>query len=134
MAEREDALAQEARFLHACVFHRAADEATVARYGAAHDELFPDEPASPLVARILERRLDAEAIEFVLRRRGRGRELTRKMQMVSYLAEARREAFEDFVNVEPGRARAWLALAAATLGAVWKRLKGEYSSRRHGLL
>lgn len=134
MPDRNQSLAGEARHLHACLFHRPADDAVVARYQAAHRELFSDEDPSPLMDKIVARRLDAEAIEFALRRRGQGRELTRKLQIVSYLQEARAEYLAEFVNFKSSRIRAWSALAAATLGAAWKRTKGEYSIRRHGLL
>ena len=134
MPDSDHSLAGEARHLHACLFHRPADDAVVARYQAAHRALFPDEDPSPLLVKVTARRLDAEAIEFALRRRGRGRELTRKLQIVSYLQEARAEYLAEFVNFKSSRLRAWVSLAAATLGAAWKRCKGEHSIRRHGLL
>ncbi len=126
-------LAEEARYFHACLFHQAPDEITIARYEAAHRKLFAGETSSPLVACILGRRLDAEAVEFALRRRGRGQELTRKLQIVCYLVEPRARYLAEFVNLKPSRVRAWAALTGATLGAVWKLCKGEYAIRRHGL-
>jgi SAM-dependent methyltransferase len=130
----QEAYPSEARHFHRCLFRREPDELTVARYEAAHRQLFPGEPSSPMIARIVERRLDAEAIEFALRRRGRARELTRKLQTLSYLAEARASYLDQFVNLEPSRAGAWAKLATATFGALWKLFKGEYLIRRHGLL
>jgi hypothetical protein len=87
-----------------------------------------------MIACIVERGLDAEAIEFALRRRSRGSELTRKLQILSYLAESRAPYLDQFVNLKPSRLRAWTTLVTATLGAVWKLCKGEYLIRRHGLL
>jgi SAM-dependent methyltransferase len=130
----QEAYPTEARHFHACLFHRQPDEQTVARYEAAYRQLFANDPPSPAIARIVARRLDAEAIEFALRRRGRARELTRKLQILSYLAEARTPYLDQFVNLETSRVRAWATLAAATLGAAWKLCKGEYLIRRHGLL
>lgn len=127
-------LAEEARYLHACLFHGAPDELTIHRYAAAHREVFPNAQDPPWISRIVERRLDAEAIEFALRRRGRGRELTRKLQILCYLAECRATFLPQFVNLHRSRSRAWFALAAATLGAGWKLCKGELAIRRHGLL
>jgi hypothetical protein len=89
---------REATYLHTCLFHRLPDVLTIARYDAAHRELFPDDAPTPTIARIVERHLDAEAIEFALRRRGRGRELTRKLQVLSYLVEARSRYLDQFVN------------------------------------
>jgi hypothetical protein len=133
-ADQSRALSQEASHFHACLFHRPADAATIERYAAAHRHWFADESASRLVTRIVERRLDAEAIEFALRRRGTGRELTRKLQIVCYLVEVRAAYLTQFINLETSRSKAWAALVRATCGALWKLSKGEYMVRRHGLL
>ena len=129
-----DHLAAEARYLHAALFTQLADPALVERYRDAHRLLFAGEPTSPLVSRIVERRLDAEAIEYALRRRKAGRELTRKLQILCYLAEARAAYQDEFINRNTRRAGAILALAAAALRSSWKLLKGEWLVRRHGLL
>lgn len=128
------ALAEEARYFHACLFHRPADDVTVARYAAAHRQWFADEAPSRVIARIVSRRLDAEAVEFALRRRGQGRELTRKLRIVCYVVEARAAYLTEFVNLTASRPRAWSALTGASIGAMWKLCKGEYTIRRHGLL
>jgi hypothetical protein len=127
-------LAEEARFLHACLFAQPLDQSVIARYQAAHEQLFPGEEPSAAVARVVSRRLDAEAVEFALRRRGAGGQLTRKMQVLCYLVEVRSAYLPEFVNLEPGRARAILGLAGETARAFWKLIKGEYLVRRHGLL
>jgi hypothetical protein len=127
-------LAKEARYFHACLFHRPADDATIERYAAAHRQWFADDAPSPLIARILSHSLDAEAVEFALRRRGRGRELTRKLRIVCYVVEARAAYMNEFVNLRASRPRAWGALTAATVAALWKACQGEYTVRRHGLL
>ena len=127
-------LAAEARYLHAALFSRPADPAIIERYVDAHLLLFAHEPSSRVVAAIVERRLDAEAIEFALRRRRAGRELTRKLQILCYLAEVRAAYEHEFVNRHTRPARAILALAAAAIRSAWKLLKGEVLVRRHGLL
>jgi len=127
-------LAAEARFLHAALFARAVDPAIVERYVDAHRLLFTGEPTSPLVSRIVERRLDAEAIEYALRRRKAGRELTRKLQILCYLAEARAAYQPEFFNRKERPSQAILALVAAALRSAWKLVKGEALVRRHGLL
>jgi hypothetical protein len=127
-------LADEARHLHACLFARPIDPAVVARYEAAHRQLQLEGEAAAETATVVSRRLDAEAVEFALRRRGAGRDLTRKMQVLCYLAEVRPEYLGEFVNLRPSRAGAAAALAAATLRSSWKLLKGRYLVRRHGLV
>lgn len=127
-------LTEEAHYFHLSLFHRPPDALTVSRYAAAHRGLFPNAQDPPWIARIVHRRLDPEAIEFALRRRGLGRELTRKLQILCYLAECRSAYLPRFVNLHRSRWRAWAALAAATFGAGWKLCKGELAIRRHGLL
>jgi len=127
-------LAAEARYLHAALFSQPPDPAVVERFVEAHRQLFEHQPPSPLLSTIVARRLDAEAIEYALRRRRAGRELTRKLQVLSYLAEVRAAYEPEFLNRTARPARAMLALAAAALRSAWKLLKGEMLVRRHGLL
>jgi hypothetical protein len=126
-------LAEEARYLHAALFPRPAEATVVERYIQAHRLLFADAAASPLVSRIVEEQLDAEAIEYALRLRGRGRELTRKMQILCYLTEPLAAYQDEFVNRKQ-RSAAVFTLARSALRAAWKRVKGELLVRRHGLL
>jgi hypothetical protein len=140
VADRTPSLADEARHLHACLFRAPLDAVTVARYEAALREM--GAKASPVMARIVTKRLDAEAVEFALRRRGlRGelggdlsRDLARRMQVLCYLVEVQPAYLGEFVNAEPSRGRAWAALLGATLHSAWKLVKGEYLVRRHGLV
>src|SRR5580658_3498564 len=70
MSNRGTTLADEVRYLHQSLFTKREplDEKIVQRYEAAHGVLFPGERRET-VARIVERRLDVEAVEFALRRR-----------------------------------------------------------------
>jgi len=129
-----DELAAEARYLHDALFARPPDALTIERYRAAHHRLFAEQPTSPLVSRIVEQRLDAEAIEYALRARRHGRDLTRKLQILCYLAEARAAYQDEFINRIDRRRGAILRLAGAALRSLWMRLKGELLVRRHGLL
>ena len=127
-------LEDEARYLHDCFFSVPLDLSIIARYVAAHHEMFPNDRPSSIASRVVERRLDAEAVEFALRRRGVGRELTVKIQILSYIVEVRSDYLSEFVNLESRRARGMVELVGITLQAAWKFVKGEYLVRRHGLL
>jgi hypothetical protein len=122
--------------LHACLFRVPLDAVTVARYEAALREM--GAAGSPVVARVVARRLDAEAVEFALRRRGLlgdpARALARRMQILCYLVEVQPAYFGEFINAEKTRCRAWAALTGAASRSVWKLVKGEYLVRRHGLV
>jgi hypothetical protein len=127
-------LADEARYLHACFFSAPLDPVVIARYEAAHREMnLAGQPAA-VVSRVVEKRLDAEAVEFALRRRGLGKELTTKIQILCYIVEVRSAYLSEFVNTKSMRARAVAELFGATLQTAWKLVKGEYLVRRHGLL
>jgi hypothetical protein len=127
-------LSDEARYLHSCFFSQALDPSVIARYEAAHRRIFPDEAASPLVTRIVEKKLDAEAIEYALRQRPEGRVLSRKIQILFYLVEVRSSYLSEFVNTEPRKAKAIIEIIGAAIGSAWKLIKGKYLVRRYGLL
>ena len=125
-------MADEARFFHDSLFSRPLDEKIVERYEAAHYALFPNEsPAA--VARIVALRLDVEAVEFALRRRHACPELTRKIQILSYLVETHADYQNDFIATRRNPARAVLVLFWRMIEAVWKLIKGECLVRIHGL-
>jgi hypothetical protein len=136
VADRTPSLAEEARHLHACLFRAPLDAVTVARYEAALREM--GAAASPVLVRVVARRLDAEAVELALRRRGlagnQGRDLARRMQILCYLVEVQPAYLGEFINAEKSRGRAWAELVGATLRSAWKLVKGEYLVRRHGLV
>jgi hypothetical protein len=127
-------LSGEARHLHGCFFSRPLDSSVIARYQAAHGQIFPGEAASVLLTRIVEKKLDAEAIEYALRWRRKGRELSQKIQILFYLVEVRSSYLPEFVNVQPRKSQALLQIIWAAITSMWKFIKGEYLVRRYGLL
>lgn len=127
-------LEEEARFLLVSLFPKPVDSAIVEHYVAAHRQLFAERVTSPLVSRIVAQRLDAEAIEYALRRRKTGQDLTRKLQILTYLAEVHPAYYHDFVNTKTRHAGAIISLALNALRSSWKLAKGELLIRRHGLL
>lgn len=126
-------LADEGRFLHDSLFSKPLDERIVERYQAAHRSLFPNE-SPPTVARIVALRLDVEAVEFALRRRHACPELTRKIQILSYLLEVSPAYQDHFIPTKRAPVRATLVLLGSILGSAWKFLKGECLIRFYGLL
>lgn len=103
------------------------------RYEAAHRSLFPYE-SQACVGRIVALRLDVVAVEFALRRRHACPELTRKLQIISYLAEVRAEYQDDFIATRREPVRATFVLFWTIFGAGWKLVKGECLVRLYGLL
>ena len=108
-------LAEEARYLHDSLFSRPLDEKVVERYVAANRKLFPD----ATIGRIVEQRLDVEAVEFALRRKASHADS--QNQILCYLVEVRADYQADFVAA---CREAGLKLLWKISGAAWKRLKG----------
>src|ERR1700674_966206 len=108
-------LSDEARHLHGCFFSQPLDPSVISRYEAAHHRIFPDEAPSPLVTRIVDKKLDAEAIEDALRWRRKGRALSRKIQILFYLVEVRSSYLPEFVNTQPHKAQAFFQITCAAI-------------------
>jgi hypothetical protein len=128
MDDHRTALENEARHFHALFFRRPLPGSVVERYVAANQLCFPtlDSKARELVATIVDRRLDAEAIELALRLRKGSRVLTRKIQILFYLVEVRSEYYTYFVNQVPGWWRGVSRLLGAVVRTGWKGAKGLY--------
>ncbi len=124
-------LGAEAQYFHGAFFSRPLDAEVVDRYIRAtlHCGLGQD----AVCEKILHHALDVEAIEFALRVRGRGSELTRKIQILFYLVEVRRDYYGEFVNETPMFGRAAWRLAASVARTGWKLAKGCWLVWRHGL-
>lgn len=118
-----DALAREARHMHAC-FVAGAPPSTdlIAIYAAAREHVLRG--GDPLVARLVERGSDLSAAELALRRRNPANALTTSALLMLSLAEVRPEYFPLFVEDKPSRLRAWSRLAAAVPRFLYQWSKG----------
>ena len=127
-----DALRAEASYLHRCLFSFPVSERIVERYVQAHGAL---ELATDVdVARIVERQLDAEALEFLARRRSPSNSLTQKLRVLLYLAEIEPDYYDAFAR---DRGTFWSAiptLACAPFRTAYKLLRGKWQSWRHDVL
>lgn len=61
-----NSLAAEARYLHTCLFRDRLDGRIAERYLAAQRQLFAGHGSPSLAARVVERQLEAESVEFAL--------------------------------------------------------------------
>jgi hypothetical protein len=119
---RTDELASEAAYLHHSLYGTPPSPDIVSEYVRAHRYYCVESCSDVNVQRIIERRLDVEALEVALRRQRPG--LTRKLRMLVYITEARAPYYARFVNESDSRARAWVALAGAVLRTAYKLIKG----------
>jgi hypothetical protein len=126
-------LDEEARYLYRALFSKPIDDLTIERYADAHQQLFPELAPTALLENILVRRLDAEAVEVALRRRSPSNPLTRKFQILSYLAEVQPDQRPAFYQLTQSRAGAWAAILAALVRHAWKSVKGVWVVKQYGL-
>ena len=136
MSASEMRLAEEAEYLFHAFFRGPIPRDIAARYASANEQCFPECAAGDVafITRMRDHRLDVEAIEWALRRRRRGELLTKKIQILFYLAEVRSEFYPKFVNRQPGIIRAALMLSGCLMRNAFCYLKGEFLIRRHGLI
>ena len=124
----------EAAVLHRALFPKTAmPPGLEARYLQARDQFFANDPAAPLVAYIVEKRLDPEAVEYVLRLRRGSNGLTRRMQVMLTLCEVRSAYDARFVQRRSGRFLAWAGAPWLALRATFKFIRGLYLFRARRL-
>lgn len=124
----------EAEYLYRRLFGSPAPDEVIERYVWAVAQLLPgDLPRRKVdMSRVVERRLDPDAVELYLRVRHRGpNELGQRLHILLYLAELRPERFSSMTLTEPRRLRAWLGLVAIGLGLPFRLIKGWFQTARH---
>jgi len=136
IADQGGSLDREARHLHGCLFGFPPAEDIIIQYRLAHR--FLPLPASPAMRRSVDRivnmKLDAEAVELALRRQVPRHLLCQKLHVLCYLAEARSAYYPRFVNEDAAFLKACCCLGLHTIRSLFKRLKGEYLIRRHAIV
>ena len=128
--EDERLLQEEAAWLHASLFPgRSMNHLVAARYASAWNDCFGAGRGAELTRRLLSAKPDAEAVEYALRLRAGPNLLTRKIQVLLFLVEARGEYLGQFVPLESARHPYW-RLAACGVRSLSKLLKGLLAVRR----
>jgi hypothetical protein len=122
----ERSLVAEAAALHRALFDRELPEEIGRHYAAAHPHALTKvtEAERHWMARALQARSDLEALEVAVRLLRPDHILTRKMKLLVYLAEASPDCYDRFVNEEPCRAGACVALVWHGMRTLFKFLKG----------
>src|SRR5437667_3489392 len=117
-AQRDRELREEARHLHAALFQEEIPAELEEGYVRAHTLYCRPGPDDAAIRAIVERKLDVEALELVLRRKRPA--LTRKLRMLLYLAEARPSYYPRLVNESDRPVRGWLSLCRTVLRTGFK--------------
>jgi len=127
-------LRREAEHLFRCLFGGELPSALAANYLKVHECLaeLHDLPVNELgtLRIIVDKRLDAAAVEPWLRRQGRRHALSAKLLLVIYLAECGGSPAGSLRRGAPGRR----VLFLSTLGGMVGLLRGFYLKVRYGLV
>lgn len=130
-------LRQEAECLHRCLFGREASPELVENYLRAHDAMpeLHDAPSAQLntMRTIIIRRLDAVSVEPWLRNGNTRHILSRKLLLISYLAECDAK-HPEYMSHSDGFMQGWLKLLLAGLHAGVGLARGRYLKARYGLV
>ena len=127
---------REAQHFHWNVFRKTASKQLCTRYAACMDQNGVGTGLRTLldINRIVERKLDAEAIEAYSRLLLGKNNLTSKLQVLLYLAEIEPTHFEYFSRCTKGRFIAIAELLLAAMRSGFKLSKGLYLVKRHKLV
>ncbi len=119
-------LCREAEFFHKKIFRRPIPKEMRDEYVSANRILLQDAGnlANVRIELILQRSMDVEAIEFALRQQTPQNLLTKKLLILCYLAESRRDYFATFVNEQDRPFKAFFELSLYTCRSLYKLLKG----------
>jgi hypothetical protein len=129
------ALQAEAQWLHRALFGCPPRVVLLERYAEAmrHVLLQVDPQESSTVQKVVDLKLDVEAVELALRRPV-PHLLTRKLQALAILAEATDGYHAYFTNDRDSRFAAFASLAAAAIRTPLAKLQGKYLVWRHELV
>jgi hypothetical protein len=125
-ASDNEGLLREAATLHQTIFGRPITKDLEDAFVLANQALMPTAHVDHEVDvdLLIRKSLDIEAIEIALRRKRPHNSLSKKMQIMCYLAECRSVYFSDFVNEEKQPVKAFLLMAFHTFRSIYKLAKG----------
>lgn len=132
---RRRELRREANYLYRCFFKDSADGVLLDRYARAHERygIKENKMEQQIMYKLQSLFLDAEAVEYILRLKDRGNILTRKTEILHFLAECEPTRSGDFFNSRDVGLRAWLYLIGALGHTVRCFVKGCILVRRYSL-
>lgn len=134
-SETRTRLQAEGVYLHRAVFGFEPAAEIVERYAAANIQCLGKLAHEQYrVDRIIERKLDVEAVECAMRHRDPGNLLTCKLQVLLYLVEVRRGYYRLFFNEKSTPIAGKVRICLAVIRSAYKIVKGHVLIRRHKLV
>lgn len=129
-------LEKEIQYFYHEIWGRDPDSITIERYINAHEKLnlIHDRKQQDMIDLILDRKLNAEAIEFFLRTKNQNNLLTRKWVILFFLSECISDNYERFFISRKASFRGWIRIVFALLHTATSYLRGWWLVRRYGLV
>ena len=131
--DKDIEMSHEVTHLYRNIFKDLPSSLLVSRYVLAHrciQEL--RETENRTLSIVIKKKLDAEAIEFFLR--NRNHLITKKMTLISYLAELEVKNYSIFIGDEKRFLYGLFRLVGIVLGSIFKYLKGSFLVWRYHLV
>ncbi len=125
-------LTQEVLYFYTSLFNKAAPLAVINEYVNAHQFCCFDTPHKINLDTIISCKLDCEAIELVTRHKKTI--LTKKMQLVIYLAEVNAESRPNFFNNKDSLVKGYASLIYHTIRTILLAFKGLFLLKRYRLV
>jgi nucleoside-diphosphate-sugar epimerase len=127
-------LKEECESLYKQLFGESPPLSLITRYERAHDYCCLPTPSDLRIDidKIINLNLDVESIEYATR--AQKTRLSKKIVLLSYLAEVEPGNYETFVNKRSNWPLGMILLGYACARAPWKFFRGRYLLWRHGLV
>jgi hypothetical protein len=122
----------EGEWIHYSIFGSPIPGPVLQRYIEAHTIYLtiPDASQARWLAEAIHLKMDAEALEMVLRFSNKDHLLVRKIKILIHIAEAFEVYRFRFINEQPQRMKAFSLLAYHGARTAWKFCKGKWLCRR----
>jgi hypothetical protein len=131
-------LKREAEFVVEYFFGKCVDSTTIDRYIDANKLVFEKqndlEISQEVINRLISSSVDIEALEFAWRKENPENMLSKKIQILFYLLEARSEFYPFFCTDRSSFSAGFAQLLGAVLADCLKLVKGKILLRYHGII
>ena len=133
--DERNELYTEAKYLYLGFFNECPPEWLLEKYVRVHDayDVSASQKEIKAIGAIVKHGLDVEAVEYVMRLRKRDNLLTKKVEIIHYLAECSSRRFGDFFLEADIDWRGWVLLLRSLVRVPWCFVMGHWLIRRHGL-
>lgn len=122
-------LENEVQYLAHFFFKKEVNDLTVKRYQSANETIFSETldlaRQQSHVDKLVNAKVDLEAIEYAWRIKNQENILSKKMQILFYLLESNSDFYPTFINPQDSHYKGIFSLITALFTSIYKLLKGK---------